>query len=161
MMEQNNNIDIQQISLSDWMIYVDEKGKQGFLTLERIRPYVEESLLSNDIRYCYFMKSYGNQLIRLESSTESFEQLYKRFFEFMEYTLGYYLCIFKDEAFQGEMEMLPKDAKAAVILHQMFSKVEDDWSGKILDAQECAKCYPCLKKNIDRLSKYMRDYAEG
>lgn len=156
MMEQKN-IDIQQILLSDWMTYVDNNAKQGILALERLRPYVEENLTTNDIRYCYFMKCYGVQLIRLESSTESFEQLYKRFFDFMEYTLGYYLCIFKDEAFQGEMEMLPKEARAAVILHRMFSREENDLVNKVRDLRECAQVYPMLGNNIKGLANMMKE----
>lgn len=147
------NQNIAEISLSDWMTYVDEIAKQGILALEQMRQPVETSLSADDIRYRYFMKCYGNQLMRLESQTESFEQLYKRFFDFMEFTLGYYLCIFKDQAFQGEMEMLPKDAKAAVLLHRMFSREENDWVNKIRDLKECAKVYPALGNNVKRLAK--------
>ena len=156
MMEQKSN-NIQEVTLSDWMVSVDECSKKGILGLERIRPYVEENFSSNDIRYCYFMKCYGNQLIRLESGTESFEQLYKRFFDFMEYTLGYYLCVFKDKAFQGEMEMLPKDAKAAVVLHRMFSRDENDWVSKVRDLRECASVYPVLGNNIKRLASMVAE----
>lgn len=147
------NSEISNLSLFDWMTYVDASEKQGILVLEQMRQPVETSLSADDIRYRYFMKCYGNQLMRLESQTESFEQLYKRFFDFMEYTLGYYLCIFKDVAFQGEMEMLPKDAKAAVLLHQMFSREENDWVNKIRDLKECTKVYPALGNNVKRLVK--------
>lgn len=156
MMEQKS-IDIQEISLSDWMTYVDEVAKNGIVGMERLRPHVEAGFASNDLRFCYFMKCYGNQLIRLESSSESFEQLYKRFFDFMEYTLGYYLCIFKDEAFQGEMEMLSKDAKAAVILHRMFLREENDWVNKVRDLRECASIYPVLGNNIKRLASLIAE----
>ena len=147
--ERNSNIS--NVSLSNWMAYVDENARQGIIALERMRPYVTEHFASNDIRSLYFMKCYSNQLIRLESSTESFEQLYKRFFDFMEYTLAYYLCIFKDEAFQGEMEMLPKDAKAAVVLHRMFSREENDWLNKVRDLRECVQVYPVLGNNVKNL----------
>lgn len=155
--QMERNSDIRNFVLSDWMTYVDENAKQGILALERLRPHVEENFASNDLRYLYFMKCYGNQLIRLESSTESFEQLYKRFFDFMEYTLGYYLCIFTDSAFQGEMEMLPKDAKAAVVLHRMFSREENDWLNKVRDLRECASVYPMLGDNIKRLANMMKE----
>lgn len=156
-MIEQKSIDIQEVLMSDWMTYVDENAKQGIFALERLRPHIEENFASNDLRYLYFMKCYGNQLIRLESSTESFEKLYKRFFDFMEYTLGYYLCIFKDEAFQGEMEMLPKEAKAAVILHRMFSREENDWLNKVRDLRECALVYPVLGNNIKRLANMMKE----
>lgn len=151
------NSNIINFALFDWMAYIDEITKQGMFELEKLRPYVEENFASNDIRYCYFMKCYGNQLIRLASSTESFEQLYKRFFDFMEYTLGYYLCIFKDKAFQGEMEMLPNDAKAAVVLHRMFSREENDWLNKVRDLRECVQVYPVLGNNIKMLTSMISD----
>lgn len=146
------NINIQDMLLSEWITYVDEHFANGIIALENLRSQVEQCFSSNDLRYCYFMKAYYNQLIRLESNSESFEQLYKRFFDFMEYTLGYYLCIFRDEAFQGEMEMLPVDAKAAVVLHRMFSREENDWVNKVRDLRECATIYPILGNNIKRLA---------
>lgn len=142
---------IPSFGLGRWMEYVDAREKDGIIELEGLRTYVNEVFSSNDLRYLYFMKCYGNQLIRLESTTESFEQLYKRFFDFMEYTLGYYLCIFKDVAFQGEMEMLPVDAKAAIVLHRMFSREENDWINKVRDLRECVTVYPVLGNNIKRL----------
>lgn len=149
LMEQS---DVSSFDLARWMEYVDAKQTDGIMELEGLRASVNEVFSSNDLRYLYFMKCYGNQLIRLESTTESFEQLYKRFFDFMEYTLGYYLCIFKDVAFQGEMEMLPVDVKAAVILHRMFSREENDWVNKVRDLRECACVYPVLGKNIKCLA---------
>jgi len=144
--------DIINFSLDAWMEFVDTNVQKGMMQLEGLRTYLEEALPANDLRYCYFMKCYGYQLMRLESSNESFEQLYKRFFDFMEYTLGYYLCIFKDSAFQGEMEMLPKEAKAAVILHRMFSREENDWVNKVRDLRECAQVCPMLGNNVKRLA---------
>lgn len=94
-------------------------------------------------------------MILLESHNESFEQLYKRFFDFMEYTLGYYLSIFKDIAFQGEQEMLSVDAKAAVVLYRMFSREENDWVNKVRDLRECVVVYPKLGNNIKRLASMM------
>lgn len=141
----------QQTVLSAWMMQVEGYVKQGFPELARMRPCVEEEFSSNDIRYLYFMKYYGSQLIRLESDSESFELLYKRFFEYMECILGYYLCIFRDAAFQGEMELLPNEAKVAVVLHRMFSREENDWVNKVRDLRECIQISPSLANNVKRL----------
>lgn len=96
-------------------------------------------------------------IMRLESETETYEQLIQRFFHYMQTTLAYYLSIYKEEAFEGEMEMLPPEAKAAVWLNQMFSREEEDWDGKLADLKECVGCYPSLRNNIKRLVCFIGD----
>ena len=144
-----------EMGLAQWMECVDDIKKMGIPVLEQMHQHLEEIQETEDIRYRYFRKCYVSQFMMLESDRESYEQLTKRFFDFMEGTLEYYLWIFNEEAFAGEMEMLPADAKAAVWLNQMFRREEADWQGKLADLKECASCYPVLGTNIKRLIAFI------
>lgn len=149
-----------QIKLSDWMESVEQLNKQGILALEQYRVQLEALSVEDDIRYKYFRKEYVKKIMMLESESESYEKLVMRFHDFTVGTLEYYLQIFNDDAFEGEMEMLPKEARAAVCLNNMFSREEADWDGKLSDLKECAKHYPALGKNIKRLANLIGKQME-
>lgn len=102
----------------------------------------------------YTKKSDSTTIMLLESEEEKYEQLVQRFHDFTIAVLEYYLDIFQDDAFEGEMELLPAEAKAAVYLNQMFSRDYSDWKGKLDDLKNCAKEYPILSTNVKRLIKF-------
>lgn len=103
----------------------------------------------------YAEKCNANMIMLLESEEERYEQLVQRFHDFTIAMLEYYLDIFHDFAFEGEMEMLPAEARAAVYLNQMFIRESSDWDGKLSDLKNCAKVYPALGTNVKRLIKFM------
>lgn len=141
-----------QMKLSDWMLYIEDVKKQGVLVLEQLRVHMESLDVADDIRYKYFRKEYVNKLMMLEFDSEDYEKLVERFHDFTVGTLEYYLEVFNDCAFEGEMELLPREARGAVSLNNMFSREEADWEGKLADLKECAHFYPALGKNIKRLA---------
>lgn len=143
-----------EMELADWMECVEELQKMGIVSMQKMQAHLDSIQTVEDIRYLYFKKCNVGQMVLLESDNEAIEQLMARLYAFMEGTLQYYLCIFKDEAFGGEMEMLPKDAKAAVWLNSMFAREEADVEGRRADLEECAKAYPALKNNLDCLINY-------
>lgn len=143
-----------EMTLSNWMSCVEDMKKLGIAVMARMKGHLEEIQTVDDIRYRYFMKCYVGQIMLLESEGESKEQLLGRFRDFMEGMLGYYLVVFKEEAFAGELEMLPAEAKAAVWLNSMFFREESDVEGIRADLEECAKCYPGIRKNVERLELY-------
>ena len=145
------------LELEQWEAALQLLKSRGIVSLEQARTRIDRYRTTDDIRYSYFRKEYVSVIMKLESQTESYEQLVKRFFDFMEGTLEYYLWIFNDEAFTGEMEMLPADAKAAFWLNQMFLREENDWVQKIRDLRECAKVYPVLGNNIKRLLNMIKE----
>ncbi len=147
--------DILQMDVSQWIELVDALKKDGVLTMEKARMHLEKIITLGDIRYKYFLKCYFGKLILLESEQETYEQLVKRFHDFCVSTLEYYLEVFQDAAFEGEMEMLPSEARAAVHLNNMFSRAEGDWEHMLSDLKECAKVYPALGTNIKRLIKHI------
>ena len=142
-----------QMDMSEWVNCMADIKKLDLSVMENLRTHLENIQTVDDIRYRYFQKVYVGQIMLLESDSESTEQLLKRFQRFMEGTLEYYLSIYKEEAFQGEMEMLPPEARAAVWLNSMFFREEGDVEGRRTDLEECAKCYPVLRKNVERLRK--------
>ena len=140
-----------EIKMSEWIICVDDMRQMGIAVMEQMKRHLEEIQSVDDIRYRYFRKCYAGQLMLLESDGESREQLIGRFRFFMEWTLEYYLAVFKEESFVGEMEMLPPEARAAVWLNSMFFREEADEEGRRADLENCATCYPVLRNNIERL----------
>lgn len=140
-----------QMDMSDWVNCMADIKKLDLSVMENLRAHLENIQTVDDIRYRYFRKVYVGQIMLLESDSETKEQLLARFQNFMEGTLEYYLSIFKEEAFQGEMEMLPPEARAAVWLNSMFSRTEDDIEEKQADLKACEKCYPALRNNVERL----------
>lgn len=148
------NIEEEWLSLefSQWEAALELLKRRGVIALEQAKQCIEKYQTCENICYAYFKKEYVSVLMKLESTTETYEQLVKRFFDFMHGTLEYYLYIYRDEAFEGEMEMLPADAKAAVALNNMFSREEADWEGKLADLRDCARFYPVLGNNIKCLA---------
>lgn len=153
--------DILHMDVSQWIELVDALKKDGVLTMEKARMHLEKMIIKEDVRYKYFFKSYFGKIILLESEQEVYEQLIKRFHDFCVHTLEYYLEIFQDEAFEGEMEMLPAEARAAVHLNNMFSREEGDWEHMLSDLKECAKVYPTLSTNIKRFIKHIGEQMKA
>ncbi len=148
------------LELEQWKAALELLKSRGVVALEQARERIDRYRSRDDIRYSYFRKEYVAVFMKLESATEGYEQLQNRFFDFMEGTLKYYLWIFREEAFAGEMEMLPADAKAAAWLNQMFQREESDWQGKLADLKECASCYPVLGNNIKRFAAFIGEDAK-
>lgn len=160
----SGTVDIMQITeqqllemeLSEWMACVEDMKKLGIGVLATMQGHLEGIQTVDDIRYRYFRKCYVGQLVLLQADGEPIEQLQARLREFMEGTLDYYLAIFQEEAFSGEMELLPAEARAAVWLNSMFFREEGDVEGRCADLEACARCYPVIKKNLERLELYLR-----
>ena len=148
------------LEISQWEAALELLKRRGVIALEQAKQTLEKYQTCENLRYAYFKKEYVSVLIKLESTTESYEQLVTRFFDFMQGTLEYYLWIYRDEAFEGEMEMLPADAKAAVALNNMFSREQEDWEGKLADLRDCARFCPALGKNIKRLATMIGELME-
>ena len=102
-----------------------------------------------------------DKLILLEAKEDDYTSLNQKFYNFMVSTLEYYLEIFKDEAFEGEMEMLPSEAKAAVYLNQMYGREGEDREGQISDLRLCAKAYPELGHQVKRFAKLIGEQQDA
>lgn len=148
------------LEISQWEAALELLKRRGIVALEQAKQYMDKYKTYENIRYAYFKKEYVSIFMKLESATETYEQLVTRFFDFMQGTLEYYLWIYRDEAFEGEMEMLPADAKAAVALNNMFAREQEDWEGKMADLRECARFYPVLGSNIKRLAAMIGELME-
>lgn len=86
---------------------------------------------------------------------ETYESLESRFHCYMVGVLEYYLTIFRDEAFEGEMEALPPEACAAVWLNEFFGMNELDWEGRICALKEAGKACVSLGEKIKTFAKLM------
>ena len=140
------------VEIPEWMKEIDDLGDKGIVALEQARSSYEAK---EDIQGIYFRKTYASELIKLESQQEDYETLYKRFETFAEYILDYYVLVFSERAFEGEMEMLPPEARAAVYINAMLGCAQNDWESKIAYLRESAKSYAALGNNIKKLARFM------
>lgn len=97
----------------------------------------------------------------LEQQVDNYDELVGQLHQFTVGTLEYYLLIFVDAAFEGEMEMLPAEAQAAVHLNNMFSREVGDWAGMLSDMKQAAQCYPKISEHARRLAQYIREQVQG
>lgn len=141
-----------QVTIPQWMVEIDKLCHKGIVALEQARSSYEGL---EDMRGVYFRKCYAGELIHLESKTESYKAISNRFRTFMSDILEYYLMVFQDFAFEGEMEMLPPEARAAVYLNMMFVAQENKWEEKIACLRQCAKAYPALGNNVKRMAQFI------
>ena len=96
----------------------------------------------------------------LESMEEDYDSLVTQLHHFMVATLEYYLMIFKDRAFEGEMELLPPEARASVHLNNMFSRSQNDWDGKLADLREVVGSYSALSEKVKQLIRFIGDMRQ-
>lgn len=91
----------------------------------------------------------------LLESEDTYEVLELKFHRYMVGVLEYYLTIFKDEAFEGEMEALPPEACAAVWLNEFFCRDELDWEGRIYALKEAGKACVSLGEKVKIFAKLL------
>jgi len=96
----------------------------------------------------------------LEQKPTDYEELIQLLHQFMVGTLEYYLLLFVDSAFEGEMEMLPPEAQAAVHLNNMFFRAEGDWTGMLSDMKLAAQCFPQLGEHAQSLAQHIKVQVE-
>lgn len=80
------------------------------------------------------------------------EAILQIFNNYMVGVLEYYLLVCPEEWFEGEMELLPDEARGAVWLNQMFGREQSDIESKLSDLKECVKYLPWLGENIRKLA---------
>ena len=92
----------------------------------------------------------------LDTQPQSYDELIQLLHQFMVGTLEYYLLLFVDAAFEGEMEMLPPEAQAAVHLNNMFSREPGDRTAQLSDMKQATQCYPQLGEYAKILAQYIK-----
>ncbi len=111
-------------------------------TLEKIREYAE--LLARiqsrqDIRYDYFTVKSLEARLKYAEAGDDYEKLHALFDRFSDETVALYARYFKEESFQGEMDMLPDPCKAAVrIQTALEAEAAGDYRTALGTLKECA-----------------------
>ena len=114
-------------------------------TLEQISYYT--NLLAGiqtktDIRYQYFYLKTLEARLFYGEARENYDSLHELLQEFVSSHLEFFLYYYREEAFQGEMELLPDSCKVAVYLNEAFQKEsEKDYRAVMSILTECiGKC---------------------
>lgn len=152
-----------KITFDNWKIGVDTffensvlgKKKKMIEFANRIKPETMTEKMS--IRYEYFSIKASEALIVQHYADDSFFDMQERFRVFTERSLAFYRRYFKDSAFTGEMELLPKSCRVAVkwekIIQAQIAENRTE-AGRLL--KECIGLFPDFD---DAIYLYIRCYA--
>lgn len=148
------------VKFDAWKKGVDllyEKGKKEKIELGK--QVLDELCQGENIRFSYFYMKYAESLLRWEKEELSYSKIRSQVQEFCCRYLDFYGKYFKQEAFLGEMEMLPSACRLAVRLNRVL---EEEAAGRIGEMKEalksCFKLYPPMDK---RLRLFAKLYAEN
>ncbi|MCI7129070.1 MAG: hypothetical protein MSA09_00610 [Lachnospiraceae bacterium] len=114
-------------------------------TWEQLWYYINllaEIQTKEDIRYQYFYLKTVEARLFYGEARENCDALHTLLQEFVSSHLAFYLHYYREEAFQGEMELLPDSCKVAVYLNEAFERESlEDYRGVLLALKESiGKC---------------------
>ena len=148
-------IDLEPMFLSvpfdQWKKGVDSFMENSDLgSVESRRNIILAQCKHSNTRYDYFfMKAAEAQLV-YGKYREECELLHELFHEYTEKTFAFYGRYYKENAFQGEMELLPLSCRAAVSIKRAIeSEQEDDPVQTLTLYKECIGIFRSLDKALN------------
>lgn len=114
-----------------------------------------------ELRRLYCQMRQVESAINKEFIEDSDDDILQKFYDYMVGMLEYYLVVCPEEWFEGTMEHLPRDARGAACLNQMFGRGASDVEGKLSDLRECVKNIPELGEKIKRLAECITNVKEN
>lgn len=155
--------EFEKISFDNWKIGVDSFFEHSTFSRKRqIGKFVErtkpaEMSEKEEIRYEYFSVKIAEAEAVQRYSEDSFYAMQDRFRNFMQKSLAFYRKYFKEEAFTGEMALLPKSCRVAVKWEKM---IEAQTAGNRAEVgrylKECLGVFPDMD---DAIQSYAKCYA--
>lgn len=153
--------DLLSLKLSQWMAMGQLIMKSNAVgEIAKIRKHLLRIKTKEDIRYAYFEQLYARLLISLKSEEESCDAMESRLLIFKNAMLSFYHMMYQDHVFEGDMDMLPEEGKAAVYLEKYFACEEKQWKERIEYLRECGKTYPVLGELIKKMAKKIGEMQE-
>jgi hypothetical protein len=144
------------LSLAQWMALVYALKKiDSIKKWEEARRRVEEIRTQDDIRYSYFFMNYYNETAAHLAGAQSLAQAETFLAEISGWNLNYAKRVYTDAAFEGEMEMLPDNCRAAVYLDRAMSCSGDAWNEKLENLRLAVNTWPRLAENVKNYAKLL------
>lgn len=127
-------------------------------TIEKRRKMMAELKIQEDIRYDYFTIRTTEALTANVQDCDSYETLHEKLLEYVDSQLKFHERFFNDNAFMGEMEMLPLPCRLAIRLGEALL-VEQEGDRKVVleRYRDCLGIFPPMN---DVISKYAHLYKE-
>ena len=145
------------LPMSQWMVQMMVLQGQGYSDRwEEISMYLASICTRNDIRYCYFDKvtestKMENIYIHKDNVDKmDYETMTQVITEFAQSNLNYMDCIYTEHAFEGEMELLTPEERAAVWLANGLSIGLAQWREKIQCFGNAAKAWPKMGELVKK-----------
>jgi len=154
-----------QLPMSQWMVQMLVLQNQGYgAKWEEISMNLASICTRNDIRYCYFDKvtesTKMQTIYTLKENVDKmdYDTMTQVITEFAQSNLNYMDCIYTEHVFEGEMEILTDEEKAAVWLANGLSVGLSQWREKIQCFGNAAKAWP---KMGELMKKYIAFVGEA
>lgn len=155
-----------QLDFSQWIaaVTVVASGTTP-AELKRMEKQIRGIQTKENIRYSYYRMRFADILVLVEEEGQAgYVDLRNHFAAFASTTLEFYQQIYRPEAFEGEMEMLPDHCRAAVWAQRMLDCGGQEWEEMLRCLRKCARAYPQLgeivKKFADLIGKEQEQAAE-
>lgn len=150
-----------QLPFSQWMavVMVLESRKSPELW-KRLQENLRAIRTRDDLRYDYFDVHMVNTRVTQDADGRDYTQMCALFKEFAECSLRYAHQIYKDAAFEGNMEMLEDSCRAAVWIQRMLDCDDHDWNRKLEYLGKSAKAWVALGETVKRFAVLLGEEQE-
>ncbi len=136
-------------------------GNSDRETLEKRREMMTGLKIQDDIRYGYFMLKTMENLTVDTGNCDSYEILYEMLQDFVDGELNFYGHFFNDNAFDGEMEILPPSCRLAVRLGEALLEEREGNCKAVLEKyRDCLGIYPSMNDTIRKYAHFYKEKAE-
>lgn len=153
---------ILELPISQWMVQMMVLTNQPYGSKwEQIGVRLGQICTRSDIRYCYFDAVTENTKMRTIYSPKKnvermdYETMTQILTEFAQANLNYMDYLYTEVAFEGDMEILSKEEKAAMWIASGLSADDGQWRVKLQYFSEAAKVYPQLGEFVKRYIKLL------
>lgn len=130
-------------------LLLDNLEKMQWEKVEELKIRLEQSSISNDVRFGYFMIIYAEQKllngIDQEMNVKDYMEL---LYLYSSYTEGTYEALFAEQLERMEIEDLPDNYQAAMWLKLYFEEIDTNLKDALLCLGKVAECYPMFVKVI-------------
>lgn len=148
-----------QIKFEQWKNGIDSFCRNTSLEkIEEKIQLVERMTKQKDIRYDYFSLKVAESRLIYYIENDDIHLLRKILYSFAKKSIAFYSIFYKQNAFEGEMEMLPVSCRIAVRLKTALdSEKKEDLKNTMNYFKECMGVFPPLEESI---KTYVKLYAE-
>lgn len=141
------------LPLSQWMVMaLVMENKHSAMLWAEVQQHLMGIKTGDDIRYLYFDMHAINDVLVKYSLDLDYEEMCQQLQEFAECNLRYADYVYTEKAFEGDMEMVEDNCRAAIWIEKMLECDEADVSGKLECLKKAALAWPKMSEIAKRFA---------